>query len=476
LDLWDRAVEVEIELGGRRRRSFAGLRFVLVLILLSAVAAGAVVSLRKGDAPVVKLEANLPAIGKETEITVEASEPKRGLSTLLVEFVQGDRTEKLAEATFEPQPAHAFWAPKTESHAIRAVVGKNSIKGLVAGEATIRVTAGHVGTWIQHPEPVIRSLTLPVRIVPPSLEVSSSMTYVAQGGCEAVVYRVGETATKHGVMARDRFFRGYDLPGGTAGEKFSIFAVPYDLAQQEEVKLWAIDDVGNDVSVSFIDKFTPRPFKTDKIEVSDNFMNEVVPKIMAATPGFVDRGSMLTNYVAINSEMRKANDVRLRELSKASAEKFYWRQPFLQMSAKVVSSFADRRTYLYQGNEIDKQDHLGFDLASTQKAPIPASNDGMVVLAEYFGIYGNAVVLDHGFGLMTLYGHMSKIDVKVGDTVKRGQTIGNTGATGLALGDHLHFTMLLHGLPVTPIEWWDAHWIKDRIAPKLGAGLGFVEE
>ncbi len=467
---------MRLELAGGRRRRFAGFRAFLILILLGGIGAGALVSLRVGDPPAVKIEPSLPAIGKHTEIEIAVTEPKRGVSEIAVEFVQGDRTEKLAEASFVPQPPWALWAPKTESHRLTVTVGRDTIKGLQAGEGIVRVTAARAGTWIQHPEPVVESVTLPVRISPPTLEVISSQTYVAQGGCEVVVYKVGPSAVRHGVVARDRFFAGYDLPGSTSSEKFSIFAIPYDLDDATDVKLTAVDDVGNDVSVAFIDHFTPRPFKTDTIDVTDNFMNQVVPRIMASTPSFKDRGSMLANYVAINSEMRKDNDRRLRELAKTSADKFYWHQAFLQMNAQVVSHFADRRTYVYQGKEIDKEDHLGFDLASIAKAAIPASNDGVVVLSEYFGIFGNAVVIDHGFGLMSLYGHLSQANVKVGDTVKRGQTIGNTGATGLALGDHLHFTILLHGLPVTPIEWWDKHWIKDRIAPKLGAALGFVEE
>src|SRR6185436_8548558 len=118
------------------------------------------------------------------------------------------------------------------------------------------------------------------------------------------------------------------------------------------------------------------------------------------------------------------------------------------------SSFADRRTYVYNGKAVDKQDHLGFDMASVKHAPIISVNDGIVVLAEYFGIYGNTVIVDHGYGLMSLYGHLSEIGVQVGQKVERGGTVGQSGETGLAAGDHLHFAMLLHGLAVTPVEWW----------------------
>ena len=89
------------------------------------------------------------------------------------------------------------------------------------------------------------------------------------------------------------------------------------------------------------------------------------------------------------------------------------------------------------------------------------------MLAEFLGIYGNCVVVDHGLGLQSLYAHLSSIGVKVGDTVTQGQELGRSGTTGLAGGDHLHFTMLLGGHPVTPIDWWSQQWVQDRVLRKL---------
>jgi murein DD-endopeptidase MepM/ murein hydrolase activator NlpD len=136
-------------------------------------------------------------------------------------------------------------------------------------------------------------------------------------------------------------------------------------------------------------------------------------------------------------------------------------------NSQVEANFADYRTYMYRGQEVDRQVHLGFDLASTAASPLVASNSGKVVHAGWLGIYGNCVIIDHGMGVASLYGHLSSIEVKAGDGVKRGQQIGRSGMTGLAGGDHLHFTMLVHGRAVNPVEWWDPHWIADRIDRKL---------
>jgi murein DD-endopeptidase MepM/ murein hydrolase activator NlpD len=89
------------------------------------------------------------------------------------------------------------------------------------------------------------------------------------------------------------------------------------------------------------------------------------------------------------------------------------------------------------------------------------------VYAAPLGIYGNCVVIDHGYGLQSLYGHLSEIGVKEGDAVQRGQVIGKSGQTGLAGGDHIHFSMLLEGVQIDPKEWWDAHWIADHVAKRV---------
>jgi murein DD-endopeptidase MepM/ murein hydrolase activator NlpD len=133
----------------------------------------------------------------------------------------------------------------------------------------------------------------------------------------------------------------------------------------------------------------------------------------------------------------------------------------------VEASFADHRTYLYGEKEVDNQVHLGFDLAVTAAVPVVSSNAGTVLHSAWLGIYGNCVIVDHGMGVASLYGHLSSIDVKPGETVKKGQVLGRSGMTGLAGGDHLHFTMLVQGHPVNPVEWWDPHWIEDRVNRKL---------
>ena len=176
----------------------------------------------------------------------------------------------------------------------------------------------------------------------------------------------------------------------------------------------------------------------------------------------------LEQYLAINGELRRRHAARIRALAAGTAASRLWTEPFLQLSnSQVESGFADHRTYLYNDREVDQQIHLGFDLAVTANVPILAANAGQVAWADYLGIYGNCVIIDHGLGLHSLYAHLSSITVQTGQPIERNDELGLSGMTGLAGGDHLHFAMLLNGWPISPTEWWDPHWIDDRVNRKL---------
>jgi Peptidase family M23 len=451
------------------------LRLFIAAAFLFLIALGVLVSLRVSPAARLTLEPEAPALGRKSPVHVTAEAAGRGLTLLRLELVQGDSVQVLEEKRFAPQAPWAFWGARTTRAEIRTDAGAEKVPGLKGGEAVLRAVATRAGTWLLHPDPVVLEKKLPVRLTPPTLALVSTQHYVTQGGSEAVVYRVGATSVRDGVQAGDWFFPGFPLPGAGKEDRFAFFAVPYDLADAHKVRLVAEDDVNNRAELSVIDRFTPKPFAKDTIELDDAFLQKVVPEIVSHDPEVKERGTLIETYLAINRELRAQDAKVLRDLGGRSSPHFLWKEAFVPLpGAKVMSAFADRRKYMYQGREVDQQYHLGFDLAATRSVPVPAANDGVVVLARYFGIYGNAVVLDHGYGLMSLYGHLSSLDVAEGTEVKRGATLGRTGATGLAAGDHLHFTTLLAGLPVNPVEWWDDHWVRDRISSKLGSAFPYV--
>ncbi len=459
----------------RERGRAAGciLRTLLVLALLVVIVA-LVATFYTGATPKVAFKSQPKGIGRRTPIQIRIEDPQR-VSKVTVEVVQNQDVKKVAERELQPKSAWAFGgAPPLE---MTIDVGRETVQGLRTGTATVRVTAEREGTWLRSPSPAVAEVELPVRLAPPTLQVQSTFHYLRQGGCEAVVYRVGEGAVRDGVQSGAWWFPGFPVPGSNdKQQRFALFAVPWDTGDPSGVRLVAFDDVGNRAEAGFIDKFTPVPPHTDTIQLTDQFMNKVVPEIMSQSSEVADQGNLLANYLEINRNLRKKNAQTLIELGRKSARQFLWNEPFLpMMNAAIKAHFADQRTYIYNGKPVDQQVHLGFDMASVERDAIRASNSGRVVLARYLGIYGNAVVIDHGYGLQSLYGHMSSLAVKEGDMVKRDQELGRTGQTGLAGGDHLHFTMLLQGLAINPVEWWDPHWIQDRIKRKLGPAMPYGE-
>jgi murein DD-endopeptidase MepM/ murein hydrolase activator NlpD len=173
-------------------------------------------------------------------------------------------------------------------------------------------------------------------------------------------------------------------------------------------------------------------------------------------------------FLEINRDFRKANYGQIDAACRNPVQKMHWQGRFLRLPKSATRArFADYRTYFYKGNQIDKQVHLGIDLASVANSEVPAANAGMVALAQPVGIYGKTVILDHGYGLFSMYSHLSQIAVNVGDRVAKGDALGRTGSTGLAGGDHLHFSMLVGGTFVNPVEWWDMQWIQNNITHKI---------
>jgi murein DD-endopeptidase MepM/ murein hydrolase activator NlpD len=318
-----------------------------------------------------------------------------------------------------------------------------------------------------------------VRLERPTVAVVSTKHYINQGGAEMVVYRVSPADVRSGVVVGDIEYPGYPATGATVdGVKITdpslrvaFFALLYTQPTSAPMHLFARDEAGNAARGDFDYLTFAKAPKKSTIPLDDRFLDRVVPAILAGTTEIKPDGTTLEKFLAINGELRKKNAATIASYASQSAPELFWRgvvfHPFT--NSAVESAFADQRTYTYQGKDVDHQTHLGFDLASFRNTPIVAANRGTVVHASELGIYGNCVIIDHGMGVQSLYAHLSQIDVKVGAMVDKDQPLGRSGITGLAGGDHLHFTMLVNGQMVNPVEWWDPHWIEDRILRKLRA-------
>jgi murein DD-endopeptidase MepM/ murein hydrolase activator NlpD len=296
----------------------------------------------------------------------------------------------------------------------------------------------------------------------PHIVADGVQHYINQGGSEMAVFTPTGAWTEAGVkVGNDYTFRSFPLPGHP-GQYFSLFAFSWQLPVDTPVYVYASNPSGAVAKTTFWYKVFPKKFRASTIPLETMNIDRIVNQIDTQNK---IKGDNVERFVYINSQMRKVNNKTLADLRLQTEPKFLWTGAFLPMiDSTVESRFADEQT------------HLGFDLAKLAHSPVPASNDGKVIWAEDLGIYGNCIVIDHGYGLQSIYGHLSEFLVKKGDMVKKGQTIAKTGSTGLAGGDHLHFTMLIDGVQVNPVEWWDPHWVKDRILSKMGTDLATSDE
>ena len=350
------------------------------------------------------------------------------------------------------------------------VVLESATLGLREGGASLEVWARD-DFWrpFRLKERAIATYPVTVDLTPPRIEVLGATRYVAAGGSGLVAFRV-TGASRATVSAGKLVEPSFPWGPPERGARVALVALPWDLAPGASLAITAEDEAGNVASRALPSELRSRRFPRDRIEIKDAFLQAKVPELL---PQRSPSQRLVDGFLVINRELRRQAEETKRRIGASSAETPLWEGPLVQPSrTKVFANFAEMRTYLYGGREIDKQVHYGYDLASTRQSSVPAANRGAVVFAGPLTIYGNTVIVDHGLGLQTLYAHLSSIEVKVGDVVARGQELGRTGATGLAMGDHLHFEVLVNGVSVTPLEWWDAKWIRDHITkPLREAGL-----
>lgn len=309
-------------------------------------------------------------------------------------------------------------------------------------------------------------LDVPVRIdrEPPRISVFTGLTYVRRGGAGVVVYSTGEDAVRDGVDVAGRFFPGY--PDGD--RRIAIYAVPTDAPERPEIRVVAEDAAGNVARARWPVVVNERELPHADVRLPKSFLEDKVVDLARAED--IDTSDLTRAFDTVNTEVRSRNEARIRELLSQPSQEKLWDGPFAQLdNSQVTSRFAEKRRYLVDGQPVSQATHFGYDLASTAAAPITAAARGRVVFADTLGIYGNCVLIDHGLGVASLYGHLSRLDVAAGDTVEKGQQLGLSGATGLAGGDHLHFAILVGGVYVDPLEWWDPKWMQSNVDARLAA-------
>ena len=458
-----------------RMRAF--LKFVLFLLLIAGVAAG-VAWFWAGRMPGPAIEVRQPGgfVGQATTLEMSVETPDGQLSRVDVVVEQNGKTFPVF-ATDQQDQTGVKRDSANRLYVMRPI-GKRAIPELESGAARIVARAWRPVLYGLRDVETVTTKDVQVRLEPPRVSVLSQFHFVNHGGSEFVVYRVSPEDVDSGVRVGDKEYRGFPARGaGIPGDpalRVAFFALLYDQPLNTNIQVFARDVAGNQATTPLDYRVFPKPFRKSRIEIDDRFLQRVVPAIASNVPEEdIPTDDVLQGFLTINGALRQKNNQYIRDLAKKTSSEMLFKDVFQQLgNSQVEAGFADARTYVYQGKDVDQQVHLGFDLAVTANVPISSAQRGVVVHADFLGIYGNCVIVDHGLGVQSLYAHLSSIDVKPGDTVEKGEQVGRSGMTGLAGGDHLHFTMLVGGEQVSPVDWWSAQWMQDRVLRKITAASG----
>lgn len=419
----------------------------------------------EGQPPQIEAPQSILLGAEPQTIKIRIADEDSGLRLASVRLLDQTGSKTLLENTY-PGSLSQGGAPGTRVQSLDWVLDAEQL-GVPDGQATLVIDTrdwswrdGFSGNRTE------RSIPVTVDTQPPSVRVVSGLTYVYRGGSGAAVYEVDPQSQRDGVQVGEAFFPGYPHPAGATNRRIALFSIPVDAQPKVPVQVVAADAARNQKSVRFPARVLERVFRKSELPLSDAFIDQVA--VPLAEGADLSASDPAETFQAVNETLRARNEATIQERLEGGSEQPLWTGAFQQWpGSQVMSRFAEHRTYVYRGEPISEARHYGFDLAATAHAPVTAAGAGRVILAEDLGLYGNCVIIDHGLGLASLYGHLSALDVAVGDDVVQGQPIGNSGDTGLAAGDHLHFAFIVGERYVDPLEWWDPKWVRSHIGVRL---------
>lgn len=437
--------------------------FMFVLIIfLAGLAAGFIYIWPhlESSPPEISLDKPIKYLGREQRVYVKISDQGQGLAWVRVTMEQAGKRGVIINQEFDT-PGAPLASLKLMVKPLQ--LGMSQGPAILVVEAADRSWRG----WMKGNRSR-REFKVQVDTTPPRVNSLTQVVRISRGGSGLALYTVDESEARHGVRVGKKFFLGVAPWPDRPNTKLCYFAYGDDLAKGQKIELWAMDLAGNEAIASLNTRLRWKRFKSDNINLSQNVLKRIAARFSGIMPK--NRATPLAQFMWVNQDLRRDNHQVIEEASRQSQPYQLWRKAFSRPLGAPKAGYGDRRTYFYKGKVVSKGVHLGTDTAHTERSPVKAAARGIVRFAANLGIYGNCVILSHGQGLATLYGHLSSMAVKLGDEVQRGQDVGRSGATGLALGDHLHFSVLVQGVFVNPTEWWDSHWVRDNVLLRFKEG------
>lgn len=425
---------------------------LLIGLIATVLTAGAYVLFNDTDAPVIVLSPQVDRLSPALPLTLTITDNKNPVKKVSIVATRNDRTIPILEKTFDDKALTQQVTFSLKELGVKD--GSINLEITASDSSFARFGSGNSETHI---------IPLIIDTTPPRISIKTSPPNIRRGGTAVILYTVSKEVAQTGVRINNLFFPGFRQDNG---DFLCFFAYPYSMTNQTFApEVVAVDRAGNAQITPLPMNKIHREFRHDTIAISQNLLDNKGAEFEQIVPGDMQP---IERFLKVNGDVRKANAATLMEIGRITSPEILWSGPFMALPRGATrAGFADHRTYTWQGEKVDEQTHLGYDLASTAQAPVPAANTGKVVFAGYLGIYGNLIVIDHGLGLQSLYSHLTTISVAKDQMVQKGDVIGHTGNSGMAVGDHLHFGILIAGLEVAPLEWLDDHWIQDNVITRV---------
>lgn len=425
---------------------------LLAGIIITALVVGAFILFNDTDAPAIVLSPQVDRISPALPLTLTIADNKNPVKKVSIVAKRNDRTMPILEKTFDDKALTQQVAFSLKEMGVKD--GSVNLEITVSDSSFARFGAGNRETYV---------IPLTIDTTPPRITIKTSPPNIRRGGSAVILYTVSKEVAQTGVRVKDLFFPGFRQENG---DFLCFFAYPHTMTNQTFApEVVAVDRAGNAQVTALPVTKIHREFRHDTIAISQNLLDSKGAEFEQIVPGDMQP---IERFLKVNGDVRKSNAATLMEIGRNTSPEILWSGPFMALPRGATrAGFADHRIYTWHGEKVDEQTHLGYDLASTAQAPVPAANTGKVIFTGYLGIYGNLIVIDHGLGLQSLYSHLTTIGVAKDQAVQKGDIIGHTGNTGMAVGDHLHFGILIAGLEVAPLEWLDDHWIQDNVISRV---------
>ena len=331
----------------------------------------------------------------------------------------------------------------------------------------IIVEAQDISKWnFLNGNDAVKSFKLTIDKKRPKLNIINNSYKISRGGSALVIFEVDDENLEELYILSNHNKHFKAEPFYKEGYYIALLAWPV-VDSGFKATVVARDSAGN-IAKAYVPLYLKdKKYKLSKIRLSDKFLKGKIYDLAEEFEETQGVEGSLEQFKIINEDVRAKNEAMIHKITSVVPDEmisnFKMKRMYPLKNGQVVAHFGDHRKYYYNGRFVSEAYHLGLDMASHAMAPIKTQNGGKVVYSDYNGLYGNMPIIAHGLGLYTLYGHCSSIDVSEGEEVAPGSKIANTGKSGYAMGDHLHFGVLVQGIEVRPQEWMDKQWIKLNI-------------